>query len=312
MSTLKFGRRSPKNAPALKLANYLTGVVPAHPDAADYLATLSDWQMLGNDQWGDCVAVTWAGERRLLSACLGGKEEYPDLDQVLEFYKTQNPDFPQQDDGMDIQTALEELVKNGGPDGVKALGFAKVDHTNVDEVKAAIAIFGCVWTGVNVLNANMNEFNANEPWDYKPASGVDGGHSVITGGYGPAGAGALGGDERFITWAQETSFTDAFWSHQVDEAWVVIWPEHVGTRAFLEGVDLAALAADYTALTGRPFPVTPPPAPTPNPPPAPLDVDQQLALAQEAWEATLNPTHPQQRHAVLRDANRAWRAAKGL
>ena len=49
---------------------------------------------------------------------------------------------------------------------------------------------------------------------------------------------------------QETSFTDGFWANGVEEAWVVIWPEHLGTKEFLEGVDLAELAADYQAMTG--------------------------------------------------------------
>ncbi len=292
----KYGRRAPKGAPALRLADFLTGIVPTHPVAADYLAALSNWDMLGNDRYGDCVAVTWANTRRLVTAALA-TERYPGLTEVIELYKTQNPDFPAQDGGMDIQTCLEHLVGQGGPDGVKALGFAKVDHTNADEVKAAIAIFGSVWTGVNVLNANMDEFNVGLPWDYVPQGGIDGGHSVITGGYGSPGAGPLGGDERFITWAEETSFTDAFWAHQVEEAWVVIWPEHLGTTAFMEGVDQAALAADYEALTGRPFPVQPPaptptpvppspepPNPPPAPPPAPVDAaDQRLAEAMVDW-----------------------------
>ena len=50
----------------------------------------------------------------------------------------------------------------------------------------------------------------------------------------------------FITWAQETSFTDNYWSREVEEAWVVLWPEHLGSEEFLAGVDLAAFAADYT------------------------------------------------------------------
>lgn len=321
----KFGRRPPKNAPALRLANVLTGVMPTHPDAADYLARLSGWEMLGNDRYGDCVAVTGANVRRLVTATLGDHEAYPSLDQVYEFYKTQNPDFPSQDEGMDIQTALETLVKHGDAyfDGTKALAFAKVDHTNPDEVKAAISIFGFVWTGLNVLNANMTEFNEGRPWDYKPNSGVDGGHSVVTGGYGAAGAGALGGDERFITWAEETSFTDSFWSHQVEEAWIVIYPEHLGSRTFQEGVDQAALAEAYTALTGRPFPVEPAPQPTPEPvptptpipgpPPGPVDADAALVLAQRAWEQH-EDNMKAMRHCDrdLEAANRAWRQAKGL
>jgi hypothetical protein len=289
----QYGRRAPKRARAIQLSRSLTGVIPAHPAAVDQLARLNGgWQMLGNDQYGDCVAVTWANVRRLVTAALA-TEKYPTMDEVIAFYKTQNPDFPSQDDGMEIQTALEYLVKHGGPDGVKAVGFAAVNVANAEEVKAAIAIFGSVWTGITVLNVNQTEFGNGKPWDYVRSSPVDGGHSVITGGYGPAGPGPLGGDERFITWAEETSFTDSYWRHEVEEAWVVIWPEHLTNPAFLAGVDLTAFAADYTAITGKPFPTVVPPVPTPTPvptpPPSPTPTPdprlvQALALMQ-AWAA---------------------------
>jgi hypothetical protein len=283
----RYGRRNPKRAAAIQLARALTGVVPPHPAAVDQLARLKGgWAMLGNDQYGDCVAVTWANMRRLVTAALTS-EKYPSMDEVIAFYKTQNPRFPSQDDGMDIQTALEYLVSHGGPDGVKAVGFAQVDHTNAEEVKAAIAIFGSVWTGVTVLDANQTEFGNGQPWDYVRGSRVDGGHSVLTGGYGAPGAGALGGDERFITWAEETSFTDAFWQHEVEEAWVVIWPEHLANPAFLAGVDLQAFAADYTAITGKAFPTVVPPQPTPIPTPKPVPAVDPNALAayrsMQAW-----------------------------
>jgi hypothetical protein len=245
--------------------------------------------MLGNDAAGDCVAVTWANVRRIVTTLLTASPSYPSQDEVWKVYQTQNPGFDPNggasdgpgspcDNGMDIQTLLEYLVSTGGPDGVKACGFAAVDHTSPAEVKAAIALFGYVWTGISVLRANMSEFGAGQPWNYVPGSPVDGGHSIVTGGYGPPGPGALGGDERFITWAQETSFTDEFWAHCVEEAWVVIWPEHLGSETFLAGVDTAQLAADFQEITGKPFPasVTPPkpapvpsPAPVPAPPPAP-------------------------------------------
>jgi len=290
-AALKFGRRSPKRAPALRLGPLLTGVVPAHPAAEDYLAALGGgWQMLGNDQYGDCVAVTWANVRRLVTSTLTAKSNYPGLDQVIALYKTQNPGFPAQDDGMDIQTVLEYLAKTGGPDGVKAVAFAQVDHANPDEVKAALAIFGYVWTGVNVTQANMDEFNARQPWDRNAASQVIGGHSIITGGYGQPGPGPLGGNERFITWAQETSFTDAFWANQVEEAWVCIWPEHLGQKEFLAGINLTQLAADYQALTGHTLPIPPTPAP-----PAPADQLKELAALirkvvtsqQQGWQQVL-------------------------
>lgn len=278
----RYGRKPPKRAAAIQFSRVRTGFVPPHPVAVDQLVRLKGgWQMLGNDQFGDCVAVTWANVRRLVTAALT-TESYPTQDQVIEFYKTQNPNFPSQDDGMDIQTALEHLVKVGGPDGVKAIGFAAVDVKNPEEVKAAISIFGSVWTGITVRDINQQEFAQGQPWDYVRNSPVDGGHSVLTGGYGTPGVGALGGDERFITWADETSFTDKFWSHEVEEAWIVIWPEHLEHPTFQAGIDMTAFAADYTAITGKPFPAY---GPTPTPGPGPSAEDKALAAAMHTWLA---------------------------
>lgn len=271
MSSFKYGRRRDLlslDRPAVKLGDHLTGVVPSHPASDDNLAALSNWQMLGNDQYGDCVAVTWANVRRLVTTKLS-VSEYPNINEVITFYKTQNPNFPADDNGMDIQTALQDLVDNGGPDGKKAVAFAKVDHTNVDEVKAAVALFGYVWVGIVVYDNNENEFSAGQPWTFDPNANQMGGHSVVSGGYG-YGTGVLAGDEKFITWAAETSFTDGYWSNAVEEAWVVVWPEHLGSEEFLAGVNAAALEADYHTITGGSYVVPTPPAPTPPPIPTPV------------------------------------------
>lgn len=312
----KYGRRAPVNRPAIHLGAILRSdtEIPPHPDREDYLATLSAWQMLGNDTAGDCVAVTWANFRRLVTAVLT-TETYPTLDQVWAIYRTQNPGFDpagsadgngpgsEHDQGMDIQTLLEYLVKSGGPDGVKAVAFAKVDYTNLDELKAALAIFGGVWTGITVTDTNEQEFADGEEWDYAGWARELGGHSVLTGGYNP--------DPTFITWAAETAFTEAFITHQVEETWIVIWPEHLATKQFEAGIDQAALAAAYEALTGRTFPVqpTPTPAPTPTPVPAPVDdVDEVLATALRPW---VTEHHLGENERVAR-AGRAWLTGKGL
>lgn len=305
---LKYGRRPPKNAPAIRFADIRrTDSTPVFPPSADYMTPLDNgWQMLGNDQYGDCVAVTWANVRRLVTHFLS-VEKYPDLDQVFAFYKTQNPNFPQQDDGMDIQTALEDLHAKGGPDGVAAVAFAKVDHTNEDEIRAAIASCGYVWVGMNVLQANMTEFDNGEKWDYVAHSPLDGGHSVIVAGYGGSGNAPLDGTIRFETWAEETSFTDAFWKRQVEEAWVVIWPEHLGTDSFEANVSGQALADEYQALTGQPL-VIPTPAPTP-PPPAPEDANTALWDVAGPWCAA---TRVRADLVKLKTALVTWARANGL
>ena len=149
---------------------------------------------------------------------------------------------------MDIQTGLEYLHATGGPDGVKAVAFAKVDHTKVAEVDAALAIFGGIWLGITVLDANQQQFSKGHAWTDVKGSPIDGGHAILAGGYTP--------DVTFITWAQETKFAPSFWNGVVgptplvEEAWVVIWPEYFGSEEFMQGVDLTQLAADYQELTG--------------------------------------------------------------
>jgi hypothetical protein len=255
----KYGRRPPKNAPALRFASFLRSGVPSYPAAEDYLAKLTDWQLLGNDVAGDCNAVTWANMRRLVTATLT-TEYYPTQAQVWKFYQTQNPGFDpagtkstngpgsQDDQGMDIQTGLEYLHATGGPDGVQAVAFAKVDHTDMAEVKAALSIFGGLWLGIQVLDANQQQFAEGKAWTDVPGSPIDGGHAILGGGYKP--------DVKFITWAKETEFAQSFWTGDVrgtplvQEAWLAIWPEHLGTKGFEQGVNQAQLTADYQALTG--------------------------------------------------------------
>jgi hypothetical protein len=255
----KYGRRPPKNAPALRFASFQRTEAVAYPRSEDYLAALPGWQMLGNDKVGDCNSVTWANMRRLVTGTLT-TENYPTQDQVWQFYQTQNPGFDpngtaqtngpgsNEDRGMDIQTGLEYLHANGGPDGVKVVAFAKVDHTNMPEVKAALATFGCLWLGINVLSQNQDQFSEGKAWTNVPGASIEGGHAILGGGYST--------DIKFITWGQETEFASSFWNGSVngtplvEESWVAIWPEHLGTRSFEQGIDQTELAAAYKSLTG--------------------------------------------------------------
>lgn len=42
-------------------------------------------------------------------------------------------------------------------------------------------------------------------------------------------------DVSLVTWGQVIGTTDAFWTRQVEEAYIVIWPEHLGTKGFPGG-----------------------------------------------------------------------------
>jgi hypothetical protein len=285
----------------------LTGVVPDHPTAADHFSLIPTWILGGNDQFGTCGPVSVANARLLVTSYLTGTPQRVTTSDVFDLYRRSgNPNFDPatgaDDNGVDLQTMLE-AVHSGGLAGVECAAFARVDFTSMEELRAAVAIFGSVIYGVN-LEVDQQNQTGNGLWDFSQSADW-GGHAVMSGRYTESPQDRTG----VITWADVVDMTDAFMSHQVEEAWVVIWPEHFGTTEFQQGVNQAQLAADYEALTGQPFPVAPPtpaPGPTPDPGRVPDAIDTAFADTAHAW---LN--HHALRH-TMRTALKTWLQGRGL
>jgi len=186
-----------------------------------------------------------------------------------------------------------------------------VDHTNLDEVRAAVALFGGVLFGVDLQTAQQQQTD-DGLWDYNPSSEW-GGHAIVAGAFDSL-ATHYQADLGGITWAMPIGMTDAFLQHQLDECWAVVFAEHLKDDAFLAGVNVAALEEAYTTLTGRPFPnVDPGPGPGPVPTPPPDDpglvADQALVAAAWPWAGQHHLDH-HARHVA--HALTQWRQARGL
>jgi hypothetical protein len=316
---LKLGKRPPKRAPALRLAQFVNtaeaAAAPTHPATDDNFQTFLQagrtFGLYRNSEFGVCGPTMIANSRRLASFLAGTYEE-PSQADVFDLYRRSgNPDFDPatgaDDNGVDNQTMLEE-VHRGGIGGRKCLAFASVDHTDMDEMRAAINRFDFLCTGVNLAVAQQSQSNGADPvWFYVKGSASWGGHDVLTAKYTSDPA----RDAECVSWAEFIDMTDEFVLQQLDEAWVIIWPE---TYDRMTAAERGALAAAYEALTGRPFPVQPPapvpvppeptPAPTPAPDPAFVDVDQQLADTARSW-LTRRWHTPSERRA-LRGALTDW------
>lgn len=267
-SNLKLGARPPSDKPALLFAEHLVPgvVIPQHP-VDDRVPPLV-WPMDDNNKFGVCVIAAGDHARQAIYTLLVGSYTNMTEAQIFADYKTQNPDFDPNtgagDNGMDIQTYLNHLVKTG-----VLLGFAKVDHTNKEEVKAATYLGLAIVTGEDLTVSQQNQ----AVWDYVPNDAPWGGHSTTTVGY----TGSPDQDDG-ISWGAVFPQTQAFVQHQVTEAWFILTQAHVDHPGFRQGFDLGSFAAAYSNITGRPFPVpVPPPAPpappvppTPTPPPPPV------------------------------------------
>jgi hypothetical protein len=260
----KLGRRPPKNAPALRLSSFLQAI-PDHPLAEDNLTRVPTWILGGNDKYSDCGPVSVANDRLQITTYLTDQPMAASQFDIFDLYRRSgNPDFDpatdNDDNGVDMQTMLEALME-GGIAGIKPVCFAKIDHTNIDEIDAALAIFGSCLFGVTLDDAQKKQSPTGQ-WDYSPSQ-VWGGHAILSGSYRRPGT----SDDRIgvVTWAQVMECTDAFIENQLEEAWVVIWPEHLGTSQFEQGIDSEKLAAAYRALTGDTIAQLPSPTPIPIP-----------------------------------------------
>jgi hypothetical protein len=307
--TFRGGRRPPhpeSTRPRLKLGQFLTGALPPVPANVDYLSRVADWPMYGNDRYGDCV---WAMIGHSIEAATtygqGRTVQVTDAD-VLKGYSDVtgfNPDDPPTDQGTVIQDALDYWRKTG-VGGHKILAFAQVDHTNVDEVDAALYLFGHVQVGINFPASAMDQFNEGQPWDVAPYATIEGGHAVDMGSW-----------NEVVTWAQRQRFTSAFWRTYVEEAWVVITPEWYDAQGRNpEGIDAAALGEGFTALTGEPSPFRPAPGPAPTPEP-PVPVPEPADAADEVLAAVVRPWLRYRHRGTNADLARhlrAWLADKNL
>ncbi|MDI5965710.1 hypothetical protein [Streptantibioticus silvisoli] len=275
--------------PHLKFSHALGAETPAPPATADWLSEVTSWGMYLNDQLGDCTCAGVAHKR--IGDLADAKNPAAAItdDDVLHLYEAVGhyvPGKPNTDQGAVCQDVLEYWQKTGF-DGEKIVAFAKVDISNVTEVRQAIAAFGQIYCGFNFPDSAMNQFDNGQPWDVVKGAQIEGGHCVTVGAYDSTGF-------TCVTWGATQKLTLAFWKKYFDEAWVIITPDFVNTQSGVDnaGLDLYALGEDYAALTGETNPIpapqpqpTPSPAPAPTPQPAPSGADQQLADAAHAWLA---------------------------
>lgn len=177
---------------------------------------------------------------------------------------------------MVIAQFLSYLVRRG-----VILGFAKVDHTNAEELKAAIYLGLCVVTGADMQVAQQR----GEIWDYVPGSPDWGGHCFDHDGYRT--------NYETVSWGSGTYLaTPAFVSHQVSEVYLVITQGLVDHPGFRDHLSLDAFAAAFTTLTGRPWTYSPTPTPTPAPAPTPTPIPTPVPIPPTGGGASFQLSDP--------------------
>jgi hypothetical protein len=242
---MKLGRKAVKtDSRTLRLAKYLTTSLPPAPPAKDWTKGVTSWGMMLNDKLGCCTVAAAAHAIQVWSTNTTAEVTLPDK-QVLRYYEKWDgykPGDPSTDRGgieLDVLTAWQK----GGFYKHKLIAFADPSHSNLEQIRQAIALFGGVYIGVSLPVTAQNQ----TVWDVVPNGGVNaasgswGGHAVFVPKYDANGF-------TCITWGALKTMTVAFWNAYVDEAHALLSKDWLAAKGAPSGFNLAELQADLDMI----------------------------------------------------------------
>jgi hypothetical protein len=239
---------SPKNAPRLKLSNYIRlplSVLPMPARRMRLSDRVSDYPMYLNDAIGDCAIAGPAHMIQTWSANLGREIRVSDAD-VLKAYSDVSgykPGRPDTDTGCNLIEVLN-YWKNVGIGGHKITAFVQVDFNNILELQLAQWWFGGTLWAIDLPLSAQNSHRWRVPdqgfSDGRNAVGSWGGHCTTTPDHDDAGldnvtwGGLLGMDYQFVMRPGCGA-----------ECWAVLSPDWIDARGISPtGFALADLLTD--------------------------------------------------------------------
>jgi hypothetical protein len=246
--------RLPQRAPADRFPlnwahDYLAAPVPPPAYPIDVTGGITDFGMLGNDQYGDCGEAGIRHVEMTTAAAAGGPiPSFTTQESVAEYLAFTGG----QDTGVVLADFLLWLFNKG-----RIKGFAPVDHNNIPQADALMAEFHGLYVGVS-LTSDAQQLFPGGIWttDNGETPNPSMGHCIEK-AYSDGGT-----YDGWITWARLMRSTINWSRACVDEIWLVLTTEEQLAKF------TPALITEIQALGGKVAP-TPPPPPPPPPPPAP-------------------------------------------
>jgi hypothetical protein len=225
--------------------------LPKTPSRFGHGNAYSNWQMLGNDRYGDCVWAGAAHEHMLLNKVVHRRDVSFTDDSVLSDYAAVtgfDRNDPSTDRGTNVHEALSYRRKTGITDAAgqrhQIGAYVSLDPSNWEHLEQAAYIFGAVGIGFKFPDSAMKQFAHGEPWSPVKGAKIEGGHYVPVVGSLHAAT-----EASAITWGKRQVFTVAFYEQYNDEAWVYITNEALRSDGTgLHGFDMEKLNAYLAAL----------------------------------------------------------------
>jgi hypothetical protein len=239
------------DAVKLKLSTYLkTASLPTPPATFGHDHLVKSWPMLANDQLGDCVIAGGLHESQLWNASAHKTIRVDDHAAIRNYSAITgyDPADPNTDQGTDMQVAASYRRKTGlvDADGKrhKVAAYVALNPGDVDQLYAAMYLFGAVGIGIEFPAYAMDQFNARQSWHVQRVNAaIEGGHYI------PGVARASVGLVTVVTWGRAISMTEGFYARYCDEGVAYLSTEMLTNGVSIDGFKLAALQDDLAQVT---------------------------------------------------------------
>lgn len=254
----KLGKTPARPLPksAVRLADYLTASkLPPLPRLFGHSQLVSQWDVLGNDQYGDCVWAGAAHEVMELNATCNKAVAFS-TSSVLSDYSAVTgfkPDDPNTDNGTDMVAAAKYRKDVGVLDANgkrhKVLAYVSINPKSWKEMLYAAYLFDAVGIGIQFPGSAMKQFDAGKAWTVQAGASIEGGH-YIPGFNRLVTADGMKSDwVSIVTWGRVVDMERKFFTKYCDEAIAYVSDECIGASGkTLEGFDKQTLLADLGLL----------------------------------------------------------------
>jgi hypothetical protein len=248
-SSMKLGKNAPLHDPrTLRLAKYLRpALLPPAPVQVSWATKVASWPMMGNNTIGDCTTAAAGHCIQEWTTDVGDPVVLPDSTIIAAYAAVSgyNPVTGAHDVGA---TAIGVLNywRQSGIGGHTIRVYAALTLGDVSHVQSSVFIFGNCYIGLAMPITAQTQAT----WSVPPGGSVGdgapgswGGHAVPVVAYDPSGL-------TVVTWGALKRMTWGFWQAYCDEAYALLSDDFLSAGETPGGIDLAALQADLTEVTG--------------------------------------------------------------
>lgn len=243
---MKLGKLAPKHdARTFKLKKLLLpGALPAPPVMVDWSVKLpTDVGMFKNDVVGDCAEAE-CGHMIQVWTSNESTTVTPTDDDIIAAYSAitgYDPGDASTDKGTILLDALN-YWRQTGIAGHKIGAYVQVDHTNIQEVKTALDLFGGLCTGAALPVSAQSAIGSSWSQVSQNDIGTWGGHALCACAYDEYGI-------TYLTWGKRQMATWDWFTTYADEVYAIVSADWVsGTKPAPNGFDLDTLLSDLAEL----------------------------------------------------------------